>query len=607
MIDALGDPSPCCCSAAPARSRSAVARAWTDAEPVVTAGRPPGRTPRRGRGRARAPTASRSTWSTSTPRTPRRHPAPGRAGGGRRATSTSRSSRSACSATRRRPGPTMPPPSAWPRSTTRPRSASGSACRSRRQAAGTRLDRGPLVGRRGAGPPVQLRLRRPPRPGMDGFYLGLGEALREYGGHVLVVRPGFVHTRMTAGREAAPMSVTRRAGRRRGGPRGGGPLRPGLGAGPDAGRDVGAPARAAAGVPPAADLSGASVPVPTRLRHLPTLWAVALALVLLGPALGAGYVLSYDMVWVPHLALRSDFLGFSTALPRAVPSDAVVAVLDDVVPAMLLQKAALLGSLVAAGLGVRPAGRRLAGRAADRGDPHSLEPFHRRAAPDRALDGPRGLRRAAVARARGPGDASYRTGAGRRLGAGPARQPERLGRTGLGAGSRGQRMALAACDRAQRPGAADVRTRRQRALGRRRAAPRHQRHRSRRVGLRPASARAGFPRRWPALGLGGIWNADVVPGLPAPRSWPGCRCCSCSPWPRSAPAPGAGAPAASRPGCYPVGPRLPGRAGYLAVPGSVDWLAEHVPGGGLLRDGTRDLRRSASRCTPGCRPQARSG
>jgi hypothetical protein len=92
--------------------------------------------------------------------------------------------------------------------------------------------------------------------------------------------------------------------------------------------------------------------VPTRLRHLPTVWAVVLALLLLGPALGPGYVLSYDMVWVPHLALRSDFLGFATALPRAVPSDAVVAVLDDVVPAMLLQKAALLGSLVAAALGM---------------------------------------------------------------------------------------------------------------------------------------------------------------------------------------------------------------------------------------------------------------
>jgi len=46
------------------------------------------------------------------------------------------------------------------------------------------------------------------KAGMDGFYLGLGEALREYGGRVLVVRPGFVHTRMTQGREPAPMSVT---------------------------------------------------------------------------------------------------------------------------------------------------------------------------------------------------------------------------------------------------------------------------------------------------------------------------------------------------------------------------------------------------------------
>lgn len=46
------------------------------------------------------------------------------------------------------------------------------------------------------------------KAGMDGFYLGLGEALREHGGHVLVVRPGFVHTKMTAGRDAAPLSVT---------------------------------------------------------------------------------------------------------------------------------------------------------------------------------------------------------------------------------------------------------------------------------------------------------------------------------------------------------------------------------------------------------------
>ncbi len=45
------------------------------------------------------------------------------------------------------------------------------------------------------------------KAGMDGFYLGLGEALRGSGVRVLVVRPGFVHTKMTNGREAAPLSV----------------------------------------------------------------------------------------------------------------------------------------------------------------------------------------------------------------------------------------------------------------------------------------------------------------------------------------------------------------------------------------------------------------
>jgi len=72
---------------------------------------------------------------------------------------------------------------------------------------------------------------------------------------------------------------------------------------------------------------------------------------MLGPALGPGFVLRYDMVWVPHLALRPDFLGLGSALPRAVPSDAVVAVADLVLPGWLIQKAVLLGALVAAGVG----------------------------------------------------------------------------------------------------------------------------------------------------------------------------------------------------------------------------------------------------------------
>ena len=46
------------------------------------------------------------------------------------------------------------------------------------------------------------------KAGLDGFALGLGEALRGSGAGVLVVRPGFVHTRMTEGLEAAPLSTT---------------------------------------------------------------------------------------------------------------------------------------------------------------------------------------------------------------------------------------------------------------------------------------------------------------------------------------------------------------------------------------------------------------
>ena len=46
------------------------------------------------------------------------------------------------------------------------------------------------------------------KAGMDAFYSGLTEAVRADGVHVAVVRPGFVHTRMTDGMKAAPLSIT---------------------------------------------------------------------------------------------------------------------------------------------------------------------------------------------------------------------------------------------------------------------------------------------------------------------------------------------------------------------------------------------------------------
>jgi decaprenylphospho-beta-D-erythro-pentofuranosid-2-ulose 2-reductase len=51
------------------------------------------------------------------------------------------------------------------------------------------------------------------KAGLDGFYLGLGEALREFGVHVLVIRPGQVRTRTTldhwaaTGAKEAPFTV----------------------------------------------------------------------------------------------------------------------------------------------------------------------------------------------------------------------------------------------------------------------------------------------------------------------------------------------------------------------------------------------------------------
>lgn len=45
------------------------------------------------------------------------------------------------------------------------------------------------------------------KAGLDAFATGLGDTLRGSGVSVLVVRPGFVRTRMTAGLDAAPLAV----------------------------------------------------------------------------------------------------------------------------------------------------------------------------------------------------------------------------------------------------------------------------------------------------------------------------------------------------------------------------------------------------------------
>ncbi|GAB3461873.1 hypothetical protein [Actinophytocola sediminis] len=79
--------------------------------------------------------------------------------------------------------------------------------------------------------------------------------------------------------------------------------------------------------------------------------AVGLALLVLAPLLGRGFVLSYDMVFTPRQWLLPEALGLSSALPRSVPADAVVALLTAVVPGDVVQQVVLLAALVAGPVG----------------------------------------------------------------------------------------------------------------------------------------------------------------------------------------------------------------------------------------------------------------
>lgn len=81
-------------------------------------------------------------------------------------------------------------------------------------------------------------------------------------------------------------------------------------------------------------------------------WSVLLALVVALPWRGPGFLLSYDMVWIPTWTLdRHDLWGIGTAVPRAVPSDGVVAVLSQVVDPVVLQRVLLIGALALGGAG----------------------------------------------------------------------------------------------------------------------------------------------------------------------------------------------------------------------------------------------------------------
>jgi hypothetical protein len=76
-----------------------------------------------------------------------------------------------------------------------------------------------------------------------------------------------------------------------------------------------------------------------------------LTLLIAGPLLGSGYLLLRDAVSTPRSYLTDSALGLGDAAPRAVPQDALIAVLSPVVDGGLIVKTIMLVALWAAGFG----------------------------------------------------------------------------------------------------------------------------------------------------------------------------------------------------------------------------------------------------------------
>jgi hypothetical protein len=99
-----------------------------------------------------------------------------------------------------------------------------------------------------------------------------------------------------------------------------------------------------------------------RVRFVPHAVAALITAVVLAPLAAPGYVLRYDMVFVPRQPLRWEMVAPADELPRAVPLDALVSLANLAVPGWLLQRIVLAGIVYFAALGMArlvPTGRTL--------------------------------------------------------------------------------------------------------------------------------------------------------------------------------------------------------------------------------------------------------
>ncbi|MFI7302933.1 hypothetical protein ACIBM8_06945 [Micromonospora aurantiaca] len=94
-------------------------------------------------------------------------------------------------------------------------------------------------------------------------------------------------------------------------------------------------------------------PAVRRWREALPLYLVAVVAtaLILAPLAAPGYALRYDMVFVPRQPLSWDLVAPAQSLPRAVPMDALVSLVTQLVPGWVVQRVALAGAVLFAAVG----------------------------------------------------------------------------------------------------------------------------------------------------------------------------------------------------------------------------------------------------------------
>ncbi|MFI7331020.1 hypothetical protein [Micromonospora aurantiaca (nom. illeg.)] len=94
-------------------------------------------------------------------------------------------------------------------------------------------------------------------------------------------------------------------------------------------------------------------PAVRRWREALPLYLVAVVVtaLILAPLAAPGYALRYDMVFVPRQPLSWDLVAPAQSLPRAVPMDALVSLVTQLVPGWVVQRVALAGAVLFAAVG----------------------------------------------------------------------------------------------------------------------------------------------------------------------------------------------------------------------------------------------------------------